>query len=427
MTNCDKVISIKQYGPTCWFNALLMAILYSDNSRKLLLEKSKKWSKKIEVLNTISYILRKKYMRTSNIYKDYLYFDKIRPEYILKKLYKYNKKKFVFDPIKNKKEGFQSKFYIRKLYKLLGVKVLFLDYYNYDKKLYYSFYNNYNIQDIKNNRIKFFIKYKSINTINEAMKNPDIIIININSDFNSNNYIDYYLIDKEKYKNLYENLINLNTNINYENCNYNQDSVLLNNWNKSIGGHTIAGIKCKNDKYVYNGWTRSTIDQNILDDYWLKKTDKDTKKVFYYNEKLNKTVDYNNLPKNAKVYKNDIEIPCQLMKYNWDLEKNSDFCLNLNKCKLDIMSTMKDLCFSFNKGDRTIIYVKEGINKIPKNPLSKPEKKCPDGKVINPLTNRCIKIKTINKIPKNPLSKPEKKCPEGKVINPLTNRCIKKN
>jgi hypothetical protein len=103
------------------------------------------------------------------------------------------------------------------------------------------------------------------------MKNPDIIIININSDFNSNNYIDYYLIDKEKYKNLYENLINLNTNINYENCNYNQDSVLLNNWNKSIGGHTIAGIKCKNDKYVYNGWTRSTIDQNILDDYWLKK------------------------------------------------------------------------------------------------------------------------------------------------------------
>ena len=41
MTNCEKVISIKQYGPTCWFNALLMAILYSDNSRKLLLEKSK--------------------------------------------------------------------------------------------------------------------------------------------------------------------------------------------------------------------------------------------------------------------------------------------------------------------------------------------------------------------------------------------------
>ena len=42
-------------------------------------------------------------MRTDNIYKDYLYFDKIRPEYILNQLYRYNSKKFIFNPIKNKK------------------------------------------------------------------------------------------------------------------------------------------------------------------------------------------------------------------------------------------------------------------------------------------------------------------------------------
>ena len=394
MTNCEKVISIKQYGPTCWFNALLMAILYSDNSRKLLLEKSKKWNKKIKVLNTISYILKKKYMRTDNIYKDYLYFDKIRPEYILNQLYRYNNKKFVFNPIKNKKYGFKSLFYIRKLYKLFDVKVLFLDYYYYDKKLYYSYYNNYSVKGIDDGGIKFKINFKSINTINEAMKSPEVIIINIVSNEYDIKYAPYYLIDKLKYKNLYDSLNNLNTNINYENCDYKQDSVLLNNWNKSVGGHTIAGIKCKNDKYVYNGWTRSTVDQNILDDYWLKKTDKVNKKVYYYNEKLNLKVDYNNLPKNAKVYDNDIQIPCELMKYNWNLEKDSDFCLNLRKCKLDIMSTMKDLCFSFNKGGRTIIYVKEDMKLINKKPLTRPEKKCPEGKVINPLTNRCIKIKT---------------------------------
>ena len=90
--NCDNVISLKQYGPTCWFNSILMAILYSDESRKLLLKKSKKWSKNIEVLNTIKYILQNKYLRTDNIHKDYEYFDKIRPEYILKQLYNYNKK-----------------------------------------------------------------------------------------------------------------------------------------------------------------------------------------------------------------------------------------------------------------------------------------------------------------------------------------------
>tara|TARA_Y100000385_G_C12681111_1_gene462167 strand:+ start:295 stop:597 length:303 start_codon:yes stop_codon:yes gene_type:complete len=91
--NCNNVISLKQYGPTCWFNSILMALLYSDESRKLLLKKSKEWNKKIEVFKTISYILHNKYLRTDQKYKDYLYFDKIRPEYILKQLYKYNKKK----------------------------------------------------------------------------------------------------------------------------------------------------------------------------------------------------------------------------------------------------------------------------------------------------------------------------------------------
>ena len=88
----------------------------------------------------------------------------------------------------------------------------------------------------------------------------------------------------------------------------------------------------------------------------------------------------------------------------------------------------KDLCFSFNKGRRCIIYVKKDIKPDKPDKLDKPVKVCPEGKVINPLTNRCIKIKTINKVRKNPLSKPEKpdkKCPEGKVINPKTGRCIK--
>lgn len=38
-SNCDNVISLKQYGPTCWFNSILMSLLYSDESRKLLLKK----------------------------------------------------------------------------------------------------------------------------------------------------------------------------------------------------------------------------------------------------------------------------------------------------------------------------------------------------------------------------------------------------
>ncbi len=52
--------------------------------------------------------------------------------------------------------------------------------------------------------------------------------------------------------------------------------------------------------------------------------------------------------------------------------------------------------------------------------MMKEKKICPEGKVLNPKTNRCIKSKTVKKIDE----KIEKKCPEGKVLNPKTNRCI---
>jgi hypothetical protein len=51
---------------------------------------------------------------------------------------------------------------------------------------------------------------------------------------------------------------------------------------------------------------------------------------------------------------------------------------------------------------------------------TKKEKKCPKGKVLNPKTNRCINIKEVKTE-----TKKEKKCPKGKVLNPLTNQCIK--
>jgi len=51
-----------------------------------------------------------------------------------------------------------------------------------------------------------------------------------------------------------------------------------------------------------------------------------------------------------------------------------------------------------------------------KKQKNKEDKKCPEGKILNPKTNRCIKLKEI---------KEDKKCPEGKILNPKTNRCIK--
>ena len=387
INKCNNVITLNQYGPTCWFNSILMAVLYSENSRKLLLKKSKHWNRKINIFKTLLYILKKKYLRTDNIYNDYLYFDKIRPEYILNLLYKYNNKKFVFNPEKYKTKGYKTALYIRKVYKLMGANVLFLDYDKYNNKLYYSIYNNYELKGLENKKIQYITKYKSIYTINEKMQNPDVIIISLKSNNDFEDYPSWYLIDKNKYQDIHKSLLNLNNNILFNNNEYIQDSVLLNNWNSSVGSHSIAGIKCNRNKYVYNGWSRSTIDPNII---------------------------------NMKNNDVNIDIPCELMKYNWDLQKGDDFCLNNTKCKLDIMSTMQKICFNFSQGTREIIYIKKNIKDGKKS-----KKVCSKDKVVNPLTNRCIKINELNKLKNVRLSKPVKICPEGKVLNPLTNRCIK--
>ena len=363
--NCDNVISIKQYGSTCWFNSILMALLYSDESRKLLLKKSKKWNKKIKLYKTLKYILENKYLRTDNIYQDYQYFDKIRPEYILSELYKYNNKKFMFDPNKYK-NGFKSALYIRKIYKLLGVKVLYLDLDINTNNLYYSKYNNIILINYDKGRIYYEWKIKTFSTIEKKFINPDVIILNLVNNLDPKKYPIWYKYNDDKFS----ELINLNDNFKYENNEYLQDSVLLANYNSNIGGHSIAGITCKNNKYVYNGWSRTTIDKNIIN----------------------------------KMSNNGIDIPCELMKFNWDVKNNKDFCLNSNKCILD-KKNIKDLCFSFNKGTREIIYVKKNKD----NKLNIITKKCKDGKVINPLTNRCIKVKTINKLSHKILSKPDKK------------------
>ena len=51
----------------------------------------------------------------------------------------------------------------------------------------------------------------------------------------------------------------------------------------------------------------------------------------------------------------------------------------------------------------------------------KPAKECPEGKVRNPKTGRCIKPKSVPA----QKSKPAKECREGKVRNPKTGRCVK--
>jgi hypothetical protein len=111
--------------------------------------------------------------------------------------------------------------------------------------------------------------------------------------------------------------------IRFRGSEYQLDSVVLENWNKIKSGHAIAGITCENNKYIYNGWTRKSMDPVMA---------------------------------NQVITRN---IPCELMEYDWNVKNHSDFCLNPKECIPDTsVIDVKDLCFNFSKGRRILVYVR---------------------------------------------------------------------
>ena len=418
---CSQILTPKQVGPICWFMATFVAMFYSQRSRKILLEASKNWdtkkgaftiflNNKKKLFRLLKHVLDDKYLKVgSKESDDYKKFKDDTFLNILSYLNIENKEDFPYDP-KKVSCGFKPENYIGKLYKLLNVDYKIFDYTIQDDTLAYSYLNkeydllSYTIKkkgievNFKN-YAKFKDKYIKCPENNYA---PPILIIN-NHDNTKRIYnviLPDNIINDISKKNY---LKSMQEQIYYNGKEYNLDSVILTNWNiNKYNGHAIAGITCKKNKYVYNGWTRTSMDPVMANKIITRK------------------------------------IPCELMKYNWDVIKNNDFCLNTAKCIPEVLRKKlktRDICFNFSKGRRLLIYVRKDAKpetsididvKALKSPIKQPmksPKKCPDGKVLNPKTGRCILIK--NAINKN-IAKPKspKKCPDGKVLNPKTGRCI---
>jgi chromosome segregation ATPase len=86
----------------------------------------------------------------------------------------------------------------------------------------------------------------------------------------------------------------------------------------------MAGVICENKRYIYNGWTRNTLD-----------------------------------PAKISAYENEIgSVPCELMEFDWLLNKN-DFCLAKNRCEIKEKTKLSGLCFNASRvDDNTYIYVR---------------------------------------------------------------------
>lgn len=317
---CSNLEVIPQYNDTCWFNAILMACFYSQKMRKLLINKvSKTWNKSDNLFKFFKTILKNNYKKQV--------FDKIKPEIVLLKIMS----KYEINLYKLFKIDFNYRWYKDYIYnflKLLNVNYLDIHYSHVNNTFLFNFMKNKTPID---NRYVFtydmninFDKEKE-EIKKKISKIPDVLILshskispkfnktyeiflkqNRNYDvYNANNY-DIDDIAKD-------DIINYRDEIRLFGQKYKLDSVLITNYNfKIIGdGHDILGLHCNNNRYIYNGWVQ----------------------------------------KNKK--------PCNLFKFNWDLKSNNEFCINNKRCDLDAIIDDTDLCFSFNKGNRLLVYVKQ--------------------------------------------------------------------
>ena len=85
---CKDLKVIPQFVGSCWFNSILMSILYSQYSRKIMIKTSKKWDKNDKFLNILRNILKRNYNDPSIA----TYYNQIQPQLLMFKfLKKYDK------------------------------------------------------------------------------------------------------------------------------------------------------------------------------------------------------------------------------------------------------------------------------------------------------------------------------------------------
>ena len=320
---CSEISVIPQYIGTCWFNAILMNSFYSQAMRKLMIKKvSKTWDKTNKVFKFFKTILKKSYNTEDQKIIDMFYNTK--PQMLLI-TYAYLFDITLIKTIKKLKYGGYSS-YISMFLKEINVKVLDIVYYHRISKCLLNSFKHMNKSSI---RIDIDKEKKEIEQILTDV--PDVLVL-----YNTKlyDYLDYnnlllknvniqihesdkYGINDEAIEDIkeYKDEIRLLGHV------YKLDSIILENYNENKGVHAISGITCNNNKYVYNGWCKGTVDPALK----------------------------------QKERKKKIE-PYPLVKYDWNLREDKSFCF---KPKYSETIDNQDLCFSFNKGTRILIYVKD--------------------------------------------------------------------
>ena len=267
------------HGSITWFNTIIISVLYSDLSRKLLLS-------------------RNDGLKIKRNFKLNKYFT---PKEII--ALRENNNKFKIGYLR---KGFLTQLYLKPFFKLLKLKPIMLIRFS-DNLLAYNIKNHIKMVDFSEDYTNYQSriiceKYKQ----EKLARNSDVFIIETIDDKQIesvkkcyDDFLYHYIENKE--------IASLSDNFLYNGINYSLDSIIITNYNNTQTSHAIIGFTMNNKKYIYIGISKKPI------------------------------------------------------KFDWLANKNNDYYLNTITCKLELLTnniSNNVLKFSFNKGKRLFVYVK---------------------------------------------------------------------
>jgi len=334
MDTCEKVLTVPQLTAVCWYSSILTICFYSQYMRLLLKNKVKFLTNPDEFQKLFINIINSNFIESNIGNPDDIVSNIGTPEYILHILNKLDSSWFNICPIQHQ-EGYFPSFYIHRMLNIFipYEKILYLDQlpdnsYIISSNFLKDYVYSNNVQD--KTHIQNISHLMNTINVNYLLGNIDVIII---STLPSN----YKNLDALKQLNMYFPIDikpPCNETLFVNSKQYKLDSVILSNYNTQMynGSHSIAGITCHNNKYLYNGWTNTTNDP-------------------------------------AKQFNSTFTETCKLFPFDWTHPTKNPFYLSNTSCNFtpiyfDLSAPLSNLCFDFNYGNNLHIYVNKHFSNL---------------------------------------------------------------
>lgn len=368
---CDRVVTIPQYIGTCWFNALLMAVFYSEAVRDVVVAaRDARWEPLRRSPNAYMRKVVRYFEHILRLYKRpkdrgaYKFYDKITPERILYYLHKADPKNMEYDAITRDQSGkyvlregltagYHAYLYVHKFLTFLKVRNISLTAVPITKgdhrgpfRLSIGDQHSRSRVDFAKAKMKngpaYSYSIKDPNHVRSLFySRPEVLVVDIARPKNlwtGTKRPEYYYLPGT-HRNL-PGFIRLGqTTYVLDSCTFSIDNAKETVYSpkgekKTItGGHSITGVTCNRRKFIYSGWMKKTVDKARGNE--------------------NRDDDDGGIGATKR--------PCPLMPFDWSKDPRS-FYITAKVCQVQFEPpNYKSLRFNALRGPRMYLYVRRDL------------------------------------------------------------------